>query len=409
MEQQQKQQQQQQKVSNPSHSSSSSSTTTENKKRAGQRLPPSCLRSSNRPKQLKAAYPTKAKEGRNVHFKEIATVLWIECIDDMSDEELDASYYTPKEYFAIRERERILFRQLSNLGTIRSLSDDVLGLESRIQRCHRKGRSRDSIYAVILEQEMNRNLHTGVCSDSALSLVYRPYAIDASRMAQDRAVENSLQVELASDSPNHIQSYRNGSFCGSINDVVITDDKLQGTYQDLKHAMEVKEEKDIYSDVMKYAIACIPPSPVSLRFGHGMLLDMDLPEDEEPWSSKKLLLDNPKRDGDAYYHEEQDDEEMKVELPPLQEMNRPAFPPYATLCGIEYYSHPLNQRHVQQEVHYAQWLAQQESLQASAFHVPRPRRNEATPVPPPERSWDPSLCDFVPMLTNQMVTWDVIE
>jgi hypothetical protein len=375
------------------------------------RTPSSILRSRRRSNQGRCSSTsdtTKYKAPRKVFFNEVAQVMWIESIEDMSLEELDASYYTPQEYFDIREREKSLFRQLSNWGTIGSTEDDVLGLECRVQRYHRKGRSRDSIYSVVLEQEMNRNPQTGVCDDFALSQIYLPYTLEATRMARDRALKNSAQVETASCQQDRTDRYF--SICATTN--FMADQKMETTYQKLKQAVDTTVEPNVYSGVIKYAISCLPPSPVSLRLGHDPRLQMAQPEDEKPWSDEHENAEDKQEEGRAKGEVDYFDIDMKL-CPPLpQKLARTILPPQGEQCTLEFYYPPKNPRPTD-EVARAQCIARQERFHPRAFEVPalqqplkRKHHRPAPRTPISEWTWSPVVWDFVPVTPTRMISWN---
>jgi hypothetical protein len=340
---------------------------------------------------------------RKVHFNEVAAVMWIENIDDLSVEELDASYYTPQDYFDIREREKKLFRQLSNWGTIHSTADDILGLECRVQRYHRKGRSRDSIYAVVLEQEMHRNLKTGVCDDVTLSQIYQPYTMEATRMARDRALKNSMQVGT---SP--YQEGRSNRFFPMCSPMTFTaDEKVEKTYQELKQTVDINSEQNVYTGVIKYAVACIPPSPASLRLGHDQLLELARPEDEKPWSDEHQRPEDKQEEGSVEVEYDYFGEEKKLNPPLRQEMARAFLSSVPWHCGQAHFDRRMNPRPMHQEARHAhaQYMAQQGN-----FPRQRPNRKHHRPAPRPpisEWTWNPVVWDFVPVPPTRMIAWNI--
>jgi hypothetical protein len=376
---------------------------------------PSCFRSNRRSKQGRSsislfADAAKPTAPRKVHFNEVAKVMWIENINDMSVEELDASYYTPQDYLDIREREKNLFRQLSNWGTIQSTADDIMGLECRAQRYNRKGRSRDSIYAVVLEQEMNRNPETGVCDDVTLCQIYQPYTIEATRMASDRALKNSMQVGTAPSQQE--RSNRFFPMCAPM--TFMADEKMERTYQELKQTVDTTVGKDVYTGVIKYAIACIPPSPASLRLGHDPLLAMAQPEDEKPWSDGHECPEEKQEEGCTEVAYDYFGEEKKLHSPLRQEMERSSINPQPTHCDQKHNYHPMNPRPINQEDRYAQWMAQRRNFPPSAFTALPPQQrlhgkhNRPTPRPPmSEWTLTPVVWDFAPVPPTRMIAWNI--
>jgi hypothetical protein len=355
-----------------------------------------CLQSSFRSRRShrKAA-------GRKIHFNEMAMVIWIESIDDMTDEEFDASFFAPQDYLAIREREKVLFRQISTLGMIRSPQDDCLGLETRVQRYQRKGRSRESIYAVIFEQEMNRDFRTGVCNDCFLAQIYQPFAQIAAQMARDRATRNTMRTASICDPNRFVDVINQTSDCNSLN--LRSDEQMEEMYRELKGAVEHVQDS-VYKGMMKYAVACIPPSPATLRLGHGRFLEMSEKEEEQPWPQQPNLDQEADCFDDGYG---EDGEEKKSGAPSRQEMIRHSFdPPRFPQCRQEHYhAHMKAQRHqyemARKQQTESRWIADQQSHD----------RDEPQPVLAGTRAhpgwvWNPALCDFVPIPTASAVSWN---
>ncbi|KAL3937993.1 MAG: hypothetical protein SGARI_001916 [Bacillariaceae sp.] len=357
--------------------------------------------------QSRHSHRSKAVD-RKIHFNEMAMVIWIECIDDLTDEELDDCYLAPHDYVGIREREKNFFRQLSSLGMIRSTSDDCLGLETRIQRYQRKGRSREAIYAVIFEQEMNRDSTTGVCNAFFLAQVYLPFTQISAQLARDRASRNAVQAASICDPNRFVDVVVNETpDCSTLK--LQSDEQMEEVYQELKGAVD-NVQHSVYKGMMKYAVACIPPSPATLRLGHGNYLEMSDREEEQLWSEQKSdTVANPAE----YYTDgyEEDGEEKKSEAPSRQEMIRHSFdPPRFPMCGAEHYHLHMKAQHhhhmIMKQQAESRWMAQQ---QAHNRDVPqRYPPHDLTGVPGhPGWVWSPSLCDFVPVPTNRTGPWNV--
>ncbi|KAL3902699.1 MAG: hypothetical protein SGILL_010731 [Bacillariaceae sp.] len=366
----------------------------------------SCFRSSRRSsKDAKTGFSSSQHLTRKIRFNEMAMVIWIESIDEMSDAEFDACFMASQEYLNIREREKGLFRQLSAMGMIRSAGDDCLGLETRVQRHQRKGRSRGSICAVIFEQEMSRDSRTGVCSDYFLAQVYQPFTEVATRMALARATKNTMQASLCDDSNRYLDFVNNSvKDCSPLQ--LQSDEQMEEVYHDLKETVETVQT-NVYKGVLKYAVACIPPSPATLRLGHGNFLEMSQKEDVQPWSERQQISG---QDPAEYYDDgyAEDGEEKKSDAPSRQEILRNSFePPQVTQCGQEYYRAQANvhqqHRHSHQQ---SRWLADKHNrgaFQASQHHL------QAQYSAPPSAGfvWNPALCDFVPVPTTRTVPWNV--
>ena len=135
---------------------------------------------------------------RSLHFHDNTSILWIENSNDMSDEEIDACYYNSRDYSCFRDRERRLSRNFSNCRFMKGgLKGDLLGIESPLQRLHRRERSRNAVFAVILEQEIRQEHTYSLSEEDALGIarVYQQYTKESERLARERALLNASQVD----------------------------------------------------------------------------------------------------------------------------------------------------------------------------------------------------------------------
>eukprot|EP00535_Pseudo-nitzschia_heimii_P009638 CAMPEP_0197191964 /NCGR_PEP_ID=MMETSP1423-20130617/24322_1 /TAXON_ID=476441 /ORGANISM="Pseudo-nitzschia heimii, Strain UNC1101" /LENGTH=284 /DNA_ID=CAMNT_0042644763 /DNA_START=144 /DNA_END=995 /DNA_ORIENTATION=- len=136
---------------------------------------------------------------RSLHFHDAESIIWIENVNDMSDEEIDACYYNSRDYSCFRDRERRLSRNFSNRRfTNGGRKGDLLGVESPLQRFNRRERSRNAIMAVILEQELRQEHTFSMSEEDALGIafVYQQYTKQSERIARDRALLNASQIDL---------------------------------------------------------------------------------------------------------------------------------------------------------------------------------------------------------------------
>ena len=152
---------------------------------------------------------TKMK--RSLHFHDSTSIFWIEGTENLSDKEIDACYYNSRDYSGFRDRERRMSRIFSNWSFVKGgqRRGDYLGVESRLQRYHRRQRSKNAVFAVILEQELRQeNRHEvdpslPVEDDLAIALVYQQLTKESARLARERANANSSQVGTTVSSMSH--------------------------------------------------------------------------------------------------------------------------------------------------------------------------------------------------------------
>lgn len=154
---------------------------------------------------------TDTKMKRSLHFHDSTSILWIEGSENLSDKEIDACYYNSRDYSGFRDRERRISRIFSNWSFVKEgqRRGDYLGVESRLQRYHRRQRSKNAVFAVILEQELRQeNRHEvdpslPVEDDVAIALVYQKLTKESARLARERANMNSSQVGTTASLMSH--------------------------------------------------------------------------------------------------------------------------------------------------------------------------------------------------------------
>mmetsp|Transcript_78550 Transcript_78550/g.159490 ORF Transcript_78550/g.159490 Transcript_78550/m.159490 type:complete len:364 (+) Transcript_78550:1-1092(+) len=149
---------------------------------------------------------TNGKVKRSLLFHDTTSILWIERTEDLSNEEIDACFYNGRDYSRFRDRERRISRKFSTWGLVKGgRKGDYLGVETRLQRFHRRERSKNAVFAVILEQELreeNRrriDLHPEE-NDVVIARVYQQYTRESARLARERANLNASQVERKTSS-----------------------------------------------------------------------------------------------------------------------------------------------------------------------------------------------------------------
>jgi hypothetical protein len=152
---------------------------------------------------------TEMKIKRSLNFHHTTTILWIEGTENMSETEIDACYYNYQDYSCFRDRERRISRNFSNWGYMKGgrNGEEYLGVESRLQRFHRRQRSKNAIFAVILEQEL-RQENAGKddslpVEELGIARVYQQYTKESARLAIERAAANASQVERTAPSSFH--------------------------------------------------------------------------------------------------------------------------------------------------------------------------------------------------------------
>mmetsp|Transcript_1141 Transcript_1141/g.2430 ORF Transcript_1141/g.2430 Transcript_1141/m.2430 type:complete len:368 (+) Transcript_1141:226-1329(+) len=157
---------------------------------------------------LSCGQKSKAKDGRNdrshgrtIQFHDITSIFWIESAEDMSDEEIEASYYSSRDYLCFRTREKRTYRNFSGWGLMKGRNnEDLIGVETKMQRFHRRQRSKNAIFAVILEQELRQEAAHDTSSsteeddDKLIARAYQQYTGESTRLARERAKTNANQV-----------------------------------------------------------------------------------------------------------------------------------------------------------------------------------------------------------------------
>lgn len=143
---------------------------------------------------------TNTKTKRTLHFHNAASILLIEKAENMSEKEIDACYYKSRDYSCFRDRERRISRIFSNSSAMNGCrKGDYLGVESQLQRFHRRQRSKNAVFAVMLEQELRQENVDDADSlpgedDLTIARVYHQYTRESARLARERATANACQV-----------------------------------------------------------------------------------------------------------------------------------------------------------------------------------------------------------------------
>ena len=167
---------------------------------------------------------SKSKSKRAIHFHDTASILWIESVEDMSDEEIDACYYSNRDYLGFRGRERNMSRHFSSWGIVPgSRVEEFLGVESRLQRYHRRQRNKNAVFAVILEQELGQEMGSNNVRDAdslledddvIIARIYQQYTRESTRLALGRGATNAALVN-ATFPPSSSSSSSSSSSCSS--------------------------------------------------------------------------------------------------------------------------------------------------------------------------------------------------
>ena len=234
--------------------------------------------------------------GRTLRFRKTTSILWIESARDMSDEEIDACYYQNRDYESFRSREKRMSRSFSAWSFMNGTkSEDLLGVETRMQRFHRRQRSKNAVFAVIFEQELRqengRDAHSSTGDDDIiLAQVYQQYTMESTRLAKERAVLNASQVERLTLRTN-----------GSLMNDVETEEMNKETKSDrtanvgspwqIPVSNRNKTDRNRYSEKVRY-VSCSRPI---------------LPQQYSGMSTPDMKLDDQKESQDFRY-------EMQTEM-----------------------------------------------------------------------------------------------
>jgi len=154
---------------------------------------------------------SRSKNKRALHFHNTASILWIESVEDMSNEEVDACYHSNRDYLEFRDRERNMSRHFSTWASYReNRVEEFIGVESRLQRYQRRQRSKNAVFAVILEQDLREEKEpANVCdtdsllevdNDVMIARIYQQYSRESTRLALERGASNAALVNATSPS-----------------------------------------------------------------------------------------------------------------------------------------------------------------------------------------------------------------
>ena len=102
-------------------------------------------------------------------------------------------FFSEEEYIAIRQCEKTLARHLALVGSVASLGEDDLGLETRSAKTTRRQRMKECILSVLLEQELQNETDQG-CGDDLAEVMFE-YSSYSTQLACNRAYDNAIQVQ----------------------------------------------------------------------------------------------------------------------------------------------------------------------------------------------------------------------
>ena len=211
---------------------------------------------------------TDTKMNRSLHFQETTSILWIEGIDSIPEKEIDDCYYNSRDYICFRDRERRLCRNFSNFGFMKKgRKGDYLGVESRLQRFHRRQRIKNAVFAVLLEQELR--IENGRSADSriedvlAIARVYQQYTKESTRVAREKAdVNSSLVGRTTSTILSKSRTFMNEIEMGSGEEGThITNKKFELPWE-VPVFSKTRLYKNGPADMIKYSTCSYPILPI---------------------------------------------------------------------------------------------------------------------------------------------------
>jgi hypothetical protein len=113
--------------------------------------------------------------------------------EDISREEHLARSFTDEELIQIRTRKKHLSKQMSSMGMVEDVNEDMLGLETEEEKFRRRRRRSEAQMSVLIEQEFQSD--TDEEDPYFLSRVYEGYTRESARLAHNRALSNAVQVQ----------------------------------------------------------------------------------------------------------------------------------------------------------------------------------------------------------------------
>lgn len=225
---------------------------------------------------------TETKMKKSCHFHDSTSILWIEPIENMSLAEIDDCYYSTDDYTFFRNREKRIVRNFSNFGFMKKgRKDDYLGVESRLQRFHRRERTKNALFAVLLEQELRVECCPNTEDDAAIARSYKRHTNVSARLARERADKNASLVRSSSYSSwQQTKPFRNEIEMEIDTDAAQTATKESETPWEVPVSKNKKRSnKKTTTNLIRYSTCAYPIAPVD--------------DTVVPYSNKQILSQPP--------------------------------------------------------------------------------------------------------------------
>ena len=225
----------------------------------------SCLRKEN--DNLDKLTSTETKMKKFCHWHDSTSILWIESVDNMSLAEIDDCYYSTDDYTAFRDRERSIVRNFSNWRFMNKVrKDDYLGVESRLQRFHRRERTKNSLSAVLLEQELRAECFPNTEDDVAIARAYKRHTTESARLARERADINASLVGNAPSSSSS-SSHQSKSLINEFVEMEVDGENTLSVAKESETPWEVpastsNKKNNRTANLIRYATCTYPIPPV---------------------------------------------------------------------------------------------------------------------------------------------------
>ena len=324
---------------------------------------------------------SESSYGRSLQFHDTTSILWIESADNMSAEEVEACYFSTRDYLCFRNREKRMSRKFTGWGFIKgSRNADLLGVETRLQRFHRRQRSKNAVFAVILEQELRQESTCDSASsidqdDIIIAQVYRQYTRESTRLARERAISNATQVEKI--------------FSSSLR-----------TNRSFMNEIEMEEKKEEMPSMTSADLGLSWENPVSNR----NKTDRNRSTDTVRYSSFSHLI-LPHHYLEMSYPEKQLNQPK--ESPDFRFENQSEIPGRGSHNGSRRQEAPIQQQIIRSKENYdfrrhTQHLEAQDEYKSTS-------ENTFAGTIAKKWMWSPNYCDLVPPTTPlpRFLTWNV--
>ena len=142
--------------------------------------------------------------------------------------------------------------------------DDYLGVESRLQRFHRRERTKNALSAVLLEQELRAECFPNTEDDVAIARAYKRHTTESARLARERA---DINASLVGNAPSSSSSHQSKSLINEFVEMEVDGENTLSVAKESETPWEVpastsNKKNNRTANLIRYSTCTCPIPPV---------------------------------------------------------------------------------------------------------------------------------------------------